>query len=145
IIAILAISMSAFTAVWGGWVGLGRMGGFGKVNLLPGFVADGGWATIDLASTLPIGIEAYAASAPYVAVAGLGRGGSRWWAGTSAGPALGLRAVGQVPYHVLDAQGVTVARDWIVVFDSMWTVVVVGMAGVLLRLVLGERQHVLRR
>src|SRR5690606_8893414 len=43
IIAILAISLSAFTAVWGGWVGLGRMVGFGKVNLLPGFVADGGW------------------------------------------------------------------------------------------------------
>src|SRR5690606_15980843 len=82
IIAILAISMSAFTAVWGGWVGLGRMVGFGKVNLLPGFVADGGWATIDLAITLPIGIEAYAASALYVAVAGLVRGGSRWFAGT---------------------------------------------------------------
>src|SRR5690606_760437 len=80
IIAILAISLSAFTAVWGGWVGLGRMVGFGKVNLLPGFVADGGWATIDLAITLPIGIEAYAASALYVAVAGLVRGGSRWFA-----------------------------------------------------------------
>src|SRR5690606_38840954 len=65
IIAILAISLSAFTAVWGGWVGLGRMVGFGRVNLLPGFVADGGWATIDLAITLPIGIEAYAASALY--------------------------------------------------------------------------------
>src|SRR5690554_3168617 len=75
IIAILAISLSAFTAVWGGWVGLGRLVGFGKVNLLPGFVADGGWATIDLAITLPIGIEAYAASALYVAVAGLVRGG----------------------------------------------------------------------
>src|SRR5690606_35553302 len=90
IIAILAISMSAFTAVWGGWVGLGRMVGFGKVNLLPGFVADGGWATIDLAITLPIGIEAYAASALYVAVAGLVRGGSRWFAGTSAGLSLAL-------------------------------------------------------
>src|SRR5690554_972997 len=117
IIAILAISLSAFTAVWGGWVGLGRMVGFGKVNLLPGFVADGGWATIDLAITLPIGIEAYAASALYVAVAGLVRGGSRWFAGTSAGLSLVLGAFGQAAYHVLDAQGRTVAPEWIVVFE----------------------------
>src|SRR5690606_18626891 len=129
IIAILAISLSAFIAVWGGWVGLGRMVGFGKVNLLPGFVADGGWATIDLAITLPIGIEAYAASALYVAVAGLVRGGSRWFAGTSAGLSLALGAFGQAAYHVLDAQGRTVAPEWIVVFVSVLPVVVLGMAG----------------
>ena len=145
IIAILAISLSAFTAVWGGWVGLGRMVGFGKVNLLPGFVADGGWATIDLAITLPIGIEAYAASALYVAVAGLVRGGSRWFAGTSAGLSLALGAFGQAAYHVLDAQGRTVAPEWIVVFVSVLPVVVLGMAGVLLHLVLEERKHRRRR
>ena len=145
IIAILAISLSAFTAVWGGWVGLGRMVGFGKVNLLPGFVADGGWATIDLAITLPIGIEAYAASALYVAVAGLVRGGSRWFAGTSAGLSLVLGAFGQAAYHVLDAQGRTVAPEWIVVFVSVLPVVVLGMAGVLLHLVLEERKHRRRR
>lgn len=145
IIAILAISLSAFTAVWGGWVGLGRMVGFGKVNLLPGFVADGGWATIDLAITLPIGIEAYAASALYVAVAGLVRGGSRWFAGSSAGLSLALGAFGQAAYHVLDAQGRTVAPEWIVVFVSVLPVVVLGMAGVLLHLVLEERKHRRRR
>src|SRR5690554_5337377 len=145
IIAILAISLSAFTAVWGGWVGLGRMVGFGKVNLLPGFVADGGWATIDLAITLPIGIEAYAASALYVAVAGLVRGGSRWFAGGSAGLSLALGAFGQAAYHVLDAQGRTVAPEWIVVFVSVLPVVVLGMAGVLLHLVLEERKHRRRR
>ncbi len=145
IIAILAISLSAFTAVWGGWVGLGRMVGFGKVNLLPGFVADGGWATIDLAITLPIGIEAYAAAALYVAVAGLVRGGGRWFAGTSAGLSLALGAFGQAAYHVLDAQGRTVAPEWIVVFVSVLPVVVLGMAGVLLHLVLEERKHRRRR
>src|SRR5690554_2080879 len=145
IIAILAISLSAFTAVWGGWVGLGRMVGFGKVNLLPGFVADGGWATIDLAITLPIGIEAYAASALYVAVAGLVRGGGRWFAGGSAGLSLALGAFGQAAYHVLDAQGRTVAPEWIVVFVSVLPVVVLGMAGVLLHLVLEERKHRRRR
>ena len=145
IIAILAISLSAFTAVWGGWVGLGRMVGFGKVNLLPGFVADGGWATIDLAITLPIGIEAYAAAALYVAVAGLVRGGGRWFAGGSAGLSLALGAFGQAAYHVLDAQGRTVAPEWIVVFVSVLPVVVLGMAGVLLHLVLEERKHRRRR
>src|SRR5690606_16291835 len=145
IIAILAISLSALPAVWGGWVGLGRMVGFGKVNLLPGFVADGGWATIDLAITLPIGIEAYAASALYVAVAGLVRGGSRWFAGSSAGLSLALGAFGQAAYHVLDAQGRTVAPEWIVVFVSVLPVVVLGMAGVLLHLVLEERKHRRRR
>src|SRR5690554_4624361 len=145
IIAILAISLSAFTAVWGGRVGLGRMVGFDKVNLLPGFVADGGWATIDLAITLPIGIEAYAASALYVAVAGLVRGGSRWFAGSSAGLSLALGAFGQAAYHVLDAQGRTVAPEWIVVFVSVLPVVVLGMAGVLLHLVLEERKHRRRR
>src|SRR5690554_869194 len=145
IIAILAISLSAFTAVWGGWVGLGGMVGFGRVNLLPGFVADGGWATIDLAITLPIGIEAYAASALYVAVAGLVRGGGRWFAGSSAGLSLALGAFGQAAYHVLDAQGRTVAPEWIVVFVSVLPVVVLGMAGVLLHLVLEERKHRRRR
>ena len=145
IIAILAISLSAFTAVWGGWVGLGRMVGFGTVNLLPGFVSDGGWATIDLAITLPIGIEAYAASALYVAVAGLVRGGGRWFAGSSAGLSLALGAFGQAAYHVLDAQGRTVAPEWIVVFVSVLPVVVLGMAGVLLHLVLEERKHRRRR
>src|SRR5690554_5564058 len=145
IIAILAISLSAFTAVWGGWVGLGRMVGFGTVNLLPGFVSDGGWATIDLAITLPIGIEAYAASALYVAVAGLVRGGSRWFAGGSAGLSLALGAFGQAAYHVLEAQGRTVAPEWIVVFVSVLPVVVLGMAGVLLHLVLEERKHRRRR
>ena len=144
IIAILAISLSAFTAVWR-MAGLGRMVGFGKVNLLPGFVADGGWATIDLAITLPIGIEAYAASALYVAVAGLVRGGSRWFAGGSAGLSLALGAFGQAAYHVLDAQGRTVAPEWIVVFVSVLPVVVLGMAGVLLHLVLEERKHRRRR
>src|SRR5690606_36688325 len=122
IIAVLAISMCAFTAVWSGWVGVGRMDGFGKVNLLTGFIADGGWATIDLAITLPIGIEAYAASALYVAVAGLVRGGSRWFAGTSAGLSLALGAFGQAAYLVLDAQCRTVAPEWIVVFVSVLSV-----------------------
>jgi hypothetical protein len=137
IAATLAISLSAFTAVWGGWVGLGRMVGFGPVNLLPG-IGDG--LVVDLAITLPIGIEAYAAAALWVAVGGLVHGRGRWFAGVSAGAALGLGAFGQAVYHLLEAQGHHTAPDWVVVFVSILPVVVLGAAGVLLHLVLEERK-----
>ncbi|MFY7066022.1 hypothetical protein ACOQFV_09185 [Nocardiopsis changdeensis] len=137
IAATLAISLSAFTAVWGGWVGLGRMVGFGPVNLLPG-IGDG--LVVDLAITLPIGIEAYAAAALWVAVGGLVHGRGRWFAGVSAGAALGLGAFGQAVYHLLEAQGHHAAPDWVVVFVSILPVVVLGAAGVLLHLVLEERK-----
>lgn len=138
IAATLAISLSAFTAVWGGWVGLGRMVGFGPVNLLPG-IGDG--LVVDLAITLPIGIEAYAAAALWVAVGGLVHGRGRWFAGVSAGAALGLGAFGQAVYHLLEAQGHHTAPNWVVVFVSILPVVVLGAAGVLLHLVLEERKQ----
>ncbi|WP_435112378.1 hypothetical protein [Nocardiopsis synnemataformans] len=138
IVATLAISLSAFTAVWGGWVGLGRMVGFGPVNLLPG-IGDG--LIVDLAITLPIGIEAYAAAALWVAVGGLVHGKGRWFAGVSAATALGLGAFGQAVYHLLEAQGKHTAPDWVVVFVSVLPVVVLGAAGVLLHLVMEGRKH----
>lgn len=137
IAATLAISLSAFVAVWGGWVGLGELAGFGTVNLLPGF---GGGLHVNLAITLPIGIEAYAAAALYVAVAGLVAGRARWFAATSAGVALLLGAFGQAAYHLLEARGVEVAPDGIVVFVSVLPVFVLGAAGVLLHLVLEARK-----
>lgn len=138
IAAVMLISLSAFVAVWGGWVGLGRMVGFGPVNLLPG-IGDG--LVVDLAIALPLGIEAYAAAALWVAVGGLVRGKGRWFAGLSAGIALGLGAFGQATYHLLEVQGITVAPDWVIVFVSVLPVVVLGAAGVLLHLVLEERKR----
>lgn len=138
IAAVMLISLSAFVAVWGGWVGLGRMVGFGPVNLLPG-IGDG--LVVDLAIALPLGIEAYAAAALWVAVGGLVRGKGRWFAGLSAGIALGLGAFGQATYHLLEVQGITVAPDWVIVFVSVLPVIVLGAAGVLLHLVLEERKR----
>jgi hypothetical protein len=63
---LLVIACSPFIAIWGGWVGLGKLTGFGFVNLLPGMVDEGGWATLDTAITLPLGMEAYSAYAFYV-------------------------------------------------------------------------------
>jgi len=51
------IGLGAFVATWAGWVGLGGLTGFGKVNPLPGIWSD---LEIDTAITLPLGIEAYA-------------------------------------------------------------------------------------
>lgn len=138
ITATLAISLSAFVAVWGGWVGLGKMAGFGTVNLLPGI---GNGLMVNLAITLPIGIEAYAAAALYVAVAGIVAGRARWFAALSAGTALMLGAFGQAAFHLLEARGVKVAPDGIVVFVSVLPVFVLGAAGVLLHLVLEARKH----
>ncbi len=55
----MLLAASAFVAIWGGWVELGKMSGFGTVNLLPG-IAD---FEVDLAITLPLGMEVYAAYA----------------------------------------------------------------------------------
>lgn len=136
--ATLTIGLSAFVAVWGGWVGLGRMVGFGPVNLLPG-LGDG--LVVNLAIALPLGIEAYAAAALWVAVGGLVQGRARWFAGLSAGVALGLGAFGQATYHLLEAQGQTVAPDWVVVFVSVLPVLVLGAAGALLHLVLEQTKR----
>ena len=55
---LLVLAAPAAVAVWSGWVGIGRMTGFGLVHPLPGI-----WDSlhIDTAVTLPIGVEAYAA------------------------------------------------------------------------------------
>lgn len=50
------IGLAAAVAVWGGWVDLGELTGFGMVQPLPGLV-DEFW--INTAIVLPVGIEAY--------------------------------------------------------------------------------------
>jgi hypothetical protein len=53
-VAHLIIAVGAFVSIWSGWVGLGRMAGFGPGQLLPG-IGDG-W-TINSAITLPLGVQ----------------------------------------------------------------------------------------
>src|SRR6266496_3346274 len=57
---LVLLAAPAAVAVWSGWVGIGRMTGFGQVRPLPGI-----WDSLHLDSsiTLPIGVEAYAAYA----------------------------------------------------------------------------------
>lgn len=130
------VASSAFVAIWGGWVGLGRLAGFGPVELLPG-IADG--FTVDLAITLPLGIEAYAAIALYMAVSGDVAGRARTFAWCSAIGALALGAFGQSAYHLLAVEDQEASAPTpVIIFVSVLPVVVLGLASVLLHL--AERQ-----
>lgn len=110
---ILIIAAGAFVAVWAGWVGLGGLTGFGMVNLLPGLVPDGDWATIDTRITLPASMEAYSAYAFYVLLHRNVPKRARKFAAWSAGFAVALGMGAQVAYHLMEAEGVKAAPAWV--------------------------------
>jgi hypothetical protein len=132
---VLLLALPAFVAIWGGWVGLGEMTGFGEINLLPGIVADDGWATINSAITLPIGVEAYAAYALRAWLSGdrvprRARRFAQW----SAIGSLALGFLGQVAYHQMAAAHVTVAPWLVTTLVSGLPVAVLGMGAALAHL-----------
>ncbi|GGP35982.1 ABC transporter permease [Saccharothrix coeruleofusca] len=126
---LLLIAAGAFVAIWGGWVGLGEMTGFGPIRLLPGIADD---FVVNSAITLPLGVEAYAAYALRVWLSGATRSArARSFAQWSAIGALVLGALGQVAYHLMEAYGVKVAPWWITTFVSCLPVVVLGCGAAL--------------
>lgn len=129
---VVLLAAPAFVAIWGGWVGLGKLTGFGKVNLLPGIGS--GWV-IDTAITLPIGVETYGAFALYVWLSGRVPARARRFAKWSAIASLLVGALGQVAYHLLVAAGVAVAPWWITTLVSCLPVAVLGMGAALAHLV----------
>jgi hypothetical protein len=132
---LLVIACSPFIAIWGGWVGLGKMTGFGLVNLLPGIVADGSWATLDTAITLPLGMEAYSAYAFYVLLhPAVSRRARRFAAWTALG-AVVLGMAGQTAYHLMTAAGMTAAPWQITTVVSCLPVAVFGLAAALVHMV----------
>ncbi|TDD15776.1 ABC transporter permease [Kribbella turkmenica] len=128
----LLLALPAFVAVWSGWVGLGELTGFGVVHPLPG-IADG--FTINSAITLPIGVETYAAFALRVWLSGRVPAKARRFAKWSALSALGLGALGQVAYHLLEAAGVTAAPWPITTAVACLPVAVLGMGAALAHLI----------
>ena len=139
VLPILAIAAGAFVSIWGGWVGLGKMTGFGPVELLPGIAP--GW-TPDTAVTLPLGMEAYAGYALKVWLApppGLSEFG-RTFARRSTIASLTIGVAGQVAYHLMAAAGVTEAPPAITAFVSALPVIVLGFGAALLHLVLHARR-----
>ncbi|MFC9694668.1 ABC transporter permease [Kribbella sp. NPDC056951] len=129
---VLLLALPAFVAVWSGWVGLGELTGFGVVHPLPG-IADG--FTINSAITLPIGVETYAAFALRVWLSGRVPARARRFAKRTALSALALGALGQVAYHLLDAQGVTSAPWPITTAVACLPVAVLGMGAALAHLI----------
>ncbi len=132
---VILLALPALVAVWSGWVGLGRMTGFGMVDLLPGIVKPGSWATIDSAITLPVGVETYAAYALYVWLSGRVPDRARRFARVSAVASLGVGALGQIAYHLLAAAGVTAAPWQITTAVACLPVAVLGMGAALAHLV----------
>ncbi|SCL15159.1 ABC transporter permease [Micromonospora inyonensis] len=128
---VILLALPAFVAIWGGWVGLGKLTGFGKVNLLPGIGS--GWV-IDTAITLPIGVETYGAFALYVWLSGRVPVRAARFAKWSALGSLAIGALGQVAYHLLIAAGVTAAPWWITTLVACLPVAVLGMGAALAHL-----------
>jgi hypothetical protein len=129
---LVLLALPAFVAIWGGWVGLGRLTGFGPIELLPG-IWDG--LTINSAITLPIGVETYAAFAMRVWLSDApGSDRARQFAKWSAAGSLALGMAGQVAYHLMTAAGVTHAPWPITTLVSCLPVVVLGCGAALAHL-----------
>jgi hypothetical protein len=139
---LLLLAAGAFVSIWGGWVGLGKLTGFGPIHLLPG-IADG--FVINSAITLPIGVEAYAAFALRVWLsAGSRSGKTRQFAMWSAIGSLVLGMAGQVAYHLMTAAGITAAPWPITTFVSCLPVVVLGCGAALAHLLHNDHEEAQR-
>lgn len=134
---LLALGIPAFVAVWGGWVGLGELAGFGPVRLLPG-IADG--VVVNLAVTLPTGMEAYAVIGLAVWLSKrTASARTRRFAMWSSVAALAIGSLGQVLYHVL-ARPDSAAHVWVTMFVSIVPVSILGAGATLFHLI-GEDQR----
>ncbi|MEU7948489.1 ABC transporter permease [Micromonospora taraxaci] len=129
------LMLPAFVAVWAGWVELGKLTGFGPVDLLPGFTRDGGpLITLDTAITLPIGMETYAGYALYVWLSNRTTAKARKFAMGSALIALALGGGAQITYHLLAAPAS--GAPWqITTIVACLPVAVLGMGAALAHLV----------
>lgn len=135
---VIPLAGAAFVAIWGGWVDLGRMAGFGTVNLLPG-IAD---VRVDLAITLPLGMEVYAAYAMGAWLTSRPMStGTRQFAMWSALAALVFGAVGQVAYHLMVSLGIETAPWQIVVVVASIPVAVLGMGSALAHQIHADEQR----
>lgn len=133
------LMLPAAVAIWGGWVGLGELAGFGPVRLLPGIYDR---LVINTAITLPIGMETYAAYALYVWLSGRAQGRARRMARNSAWAAITVGALGQIAYHVMAAAGVGVAPWWVTAGVACLPVAVLGMGAALAHMVRAEADTV---
>lgn len=120
-------------SIWGGWVGLGRLTGFGPIHPLPGV-----WDNlqIDSAITLPRGLETYAAYALSIWLSDtMADVGARRFAKISALTSLAVGAAGQVAYHLMTAHHVAMAPWPVTTLVATLPVAVLGMGAALAHLI----------
>jgi hypothetical protein len=134
---LVGVMVSASVAIWGGWVDLGRLTGFGVVHPFPG-IPKLDALTVNLAITLPVGLEAYAAYALSVWLSAYVPAAARRFARWSAIFSLALGFAGQATYHLMIAAGWTQAPWWITLLVSGVPVGVAGLAATLRHLVHAE-------
>jgi hypothetical protein len=131
---LLLLALPASVAVWSGWVGIGRLTGFGEVRPLPGI-----WDSLhlDTAVTLPVGVEAYAAYAlhAWLAASMPLTMRTRRFAKWSAIGSLLLGMAGQVAYHLLTEAGATQAPWGVTTAVACLPVLILGMAAALAHLI----------
>jgi hypothetical protein len=127
------LALPAAAATWSGWVGIGRLTGFGLVHPLPGI-----WDSFELntAVTLPVGVEAYAAYAlrAWLSASAVVSVRTRRFGRWSAIASLVLGMAGQVAYHLLVQAHVARAPWPVTTAVSCLPVLVLGMGAALAHL-----------
>jgi len=103
-------------------------------------VKNGGWATVNTAVTLPIGLETYAAYALHAALNTTRPGRLRNFAIVSGVVALVLGGGGQLAYHVMESFGITTAPWQITAIVATVPVAVLGAGAALAALMNREEQ-----
>jgi hypothetical protein len=127
------LALPAFVAIWGGWVGLGRLTGFGPIHPLRGIWND---LQLDSAITLPIGLETSAAYALSIWLSDhVADPGARRFAKVSAITSLIAGAAGQIAYHLMTAYHVATAPWPVTTLVATLPVAVLGMGATLAHLI----------
>lgn len=135
---LILIGAAAAVAVWSGWVGLGKLAGFGMIEPLPGIA--NGWE-INSSVVLPISVEAYAAYALRCWLT-VGRFTPRTvrFAKWSAIISLVIGALAQVAYHLMSAAGLVRAPWPVTMLVACVPVAVLGLASALAKMVTADRR-----
>jgi hypothetical protein len=120
------IGLAAGVAIWGGWVRLGELTGFGPINLLPGV---GGGFTLNTAVVLPLSVEFYSAYALRVLLASdrLSER-SRRFARRSFLASLAVGGGAQIASHIMVAAHVTSAPWPVTTAVACVPLLVIGLA-----------------
>lgn len=133
------IGLAAAVAIWSGWVGLGKLTGFGDVQLLPGLVDS---LHINTAVVLPLGVEFYGLYAlrTWLSAAPLSAR-TRTYARWSSFASLAVGAAAQVAYHLMAAAHMVSAPWQITTLVACVPVCLVALAAGLARLVADDHQR----